>query len=255
MKKIFVLGLPGCGKSTVARSISKYLWKQNVWFNQFNDYTILNRLFHDEQLHPETKSPRFHAVDNGGFYIVKREVCDEALKLLRKQVDSCCTEAELIYPKGVVVVEFARNNYFHAFKQLQLQGDNPLHDACVLFLNASVSTCRKRVRERIASPQTEDDYFVSDYTFEFYYGKDTEKYLQEQRYLISRQFDVAMSRIEIISTDDAWEDVEKNIHHWLETTLYRDLQLTCKLPDTGPLRPQTEDLCEDGMEIREPIED
>ena len=53
--KLFIFGLPGCGKSEIARNIQKYV-EQKCWLDtdqywsaeRFNDYPILEEMSRDE---------------------------------------------------------------------------------------------------------------------------------------------------------------------------------------------------------------
>ena len=247
MKKLFVLGPPGSGKSTVARYIVETMRQQGLWSERVNDYSILKRKF-DEQNHAPEKAPRrFYPLEQGGFYIMDRIVCDEVLR----ELDETVAQLSLSNPEGIIVIEFARNNYLHAFNQFQ----NGLpRDAYILFLLASLPVCKERIENRSVHPKTEDDYFVSDYTFEFYYGKDTEEYLAEECSCLSTSFGVALSQLKIIQTDKHWQDVEMKVDEWIKTVCFKNNQTNAinseyfhsnsiifdechrSLPETGPLQ-------------------
>ena len=251
MKKLFVLGLPGSGKSTVARFIVESMGQYGFWSERVNDYNLLKRKF-DEEIHASEKAPRrFYRLDQGGFYIIDRTICDEVLHELDLAVESHFAQLSLSRSEleGIMVIEFARSSYLHAFNQFQngLPGD-----AYLLFLDASLPICRKRVQERAVYPKTEDDYFVSDYTFEFYCGKDNKKYLQTECDDLARRFGLSLQRMKIISTEGAWEEVEERVQTWLETTLYKDLHR--KLPDTGPLQQPLDEMHLYEAEVNQTVE-
>lgn len=164
--KVFVLGLPGSGKSTAARYI-EMLARDYKWFpRRFNDYSILFEMFRTD---PESK--RFSSTKYGGFDIHEHIAFDEALIEIEKEI----LQREKVHndQNELIIIEFARDDYCRA---LDLFSSAFLQNACFLFLDTDIPTCIKRIKDRVANPQTLDDHDVSDYIFESYYQNDTRQY-------------------------------------------------------------------------------
>src|SRR5437588_3452056 len=102
--KLFILGLPGSGKSTVSRYIDDYVKKQHKdWSTKpFNDFDILHRMFLTDT------EGKFRPTNYNGFDVLDLSVFDEALRQMKKIASSYIQtgkNAELI------VFEFACNDY------------------------------------------------------------------------------------------------------------------------------------------------
>ena len=168
MLKLFILGLPGSGKSSVARYTATYLEDKNWKSIHLSDHVILQGMFHTD-----TEGKLFRATDHGGFDVLDLnafdmalQVLDTALKKLEHEINQYLTFAK---QKEIVLIEFARNDYQRAFRQFS---DAFLHDAYFLFLDVNLDICKRRIQERIANRTSEDDFYVSEYIFSTYYHKD-----------------------------------------------------------------------------------
>src|SRR2546425_5508209 len=105
--KLFVLGLPGSGKSTVARYITVYARDQHWLTAHFTDYIILQEMFRED-----TEGKQFKPADYGGFDVLNLSVFDIALKSLEQQVNEHISAAK---SEELLLIEFARNDYHKAF--------------------------------------------------------------------------------------------------------------------------------------------
>ena len=65
VKLLFVLGLPGSGKSTIAHEIAKYIDNRGLESIRMNDYVILEQMYHDDIEHRQ-----FRPADRGGFDVI-----------------------------------------------------------------------------------------------------------------------------------------------------------------------------------------
>src|SRR5712691_12246779 len=86
MYKLFVLGLPGSGKSTISHAIVRYV-KQTYknWFvERFCDYDILYNMFKGD-----TRRKDFYPAKYGGFYVTNPTKYDIALSQIEKVSHSC----------------------------------------------------------------------------------------------------------------------------------------------------------------------
>lgn len=201
--KLFVLGLPGSGKSTVARSILKYIRGQNNLAIRFNDYAILQEMFHDD-----IEGKQFKPADEGGFDVLDLTVFDTALERLEQRVkgDAAAKSAEII------LIEFSRADYQHAFRQfskefLQDQG------TYFLYLAADLDSCKDRIEHRTAHPVFEDDYHVSEYIFEQYYHQDDGQYLPE---ILEREYQIDRQRVRIINNNCSSEAGPAEINAFID---------------------------------------
>ena len=160
---LFLLGLPGSGKSALGRSIKKYVfkkYKQSTFL--FNDYGILKTMSNSDT------ENQFQQADSGGFDVLRLEVFDMALVRLEQWVNLALKEASA--SEEMTLIEFSRNDYQRAFRQFDLSF---FQNAYFIYLNSYVETCKRRIRQRAAHPTYEDDYPVSEYIFKsYYYGDD-----------------------------------------------------------------------------------
>jgi len=160
--KLFILGLPGSGKSAVARFLCAKIAGWHWTAARFNDYKILDGMFHQDT------AGRFKPAESRGFDVLDLKVFDEALQALEQEaniyVDSLKPEE-----KNLVFIEFSRNDYEHAFQQFN---KSFLKDAYFLYLDTELARCKERIRHRVADPQFEEDHPVSEYIFKAYYYVD-----------------------------------------------------------------------------------
>ena len=168
-KKLFVLGLPGSGKSTAARSIEQFAFHHDWVPTRFNDYDILYEMFKAD---PEGR--QFSATQHGGFDVHDHTAFDDALKELEKRVRNA-EKAATREKNEVIILEFARNDYSRA---LELFSPEFLENASFLFIDADIPTCKQRIRKRVDHPVYKDDHYVSEYIFEAYYQLDSRQYLK-----------------------------------------------------------------------------
>ena len=155
VEKLFVLGLPGSGKSTAARYIEMLARDYNWLPRRFNDYDILFEMYL-----ADIEGKRFSRTKYGGFDVHEHIAFDEALIKFEREV----LQREKVPndKKELIIIEFARNDYCRA---LDLFSPAFLQNAYFLFLDTDIPTCLKRIRDRIADPKTPDDHEVSEYIF------------------------------------------------------------------------------------------
>ena len=192
---LFVFGLPGSGKSAAARHIKSFARQKKFHPRRFRDYTILYKLFLDDQKSNNEKQ-RFRSTQPlgyDGFDVLDLDIFDEALQKLhqyiqwRKKLTDDSTE--------LLIIEFSRDDYC---KYLPFFTSLRLYDAYFLFIHSEIPTCKARIIARADHPQTRDDRYVSDYIFETYYQKDHQQYLTEVALQLNQQFGVPMEHIQVI---------------------------------------------------------
>jgi adenylate kinase family enzyme len=207
--KLFVLGLPGSGKSTVSRAIAEYVGKKGLETTRINDYVILEQMFHDD-----IEGKQFRSAGQGGFDVLDLSAFDTALKRLEQATEQYILTTK---PEGIILIEFARNDYQKAFQQFN---QDFLQNAYFLYLAVDIGTCKKRIHERIVHPTTPDDHFVSEYIFSAYYNKDNG---QDIPHMLEEDYGVGMQRVMVIDNKGLLEEAAPKIHlfsdfviaHWL----------------------------------------
>src|SRR3982074_3571948 len=79
--KLFLLGLPGSGKSTVARHIEAYVRDRSLSAIRISDYAILRKMYEEDSGHK-----RFMPAEHEGFNVIDLTVCDIALQKLEVEI-------------------------------------------------------------------------------------------------------------------------------------------------------------------------
>jgi adenylate kinase family enzyme len=208
--KVFILGLPGSGKSLASRFLMSLLRERGQGTSRFRDYDILFKMFQQD-----IEREKFAAADHNGFDVIDPKVLDIALQKLEKKVD--------IYMKSVlshefILIEFARDNYRHALNQFD---GNFLRDTYFLFIQANIDTCRSRLRERVVRPTSLDDHHVSTYTFNTYYRYDDTEYILSY---LKANYGIKHKSIKIIENNSSLAHLETELEQFVNFMLL-DLML------------------------------
>jgi adenylate kinase family enzyme len=202
--KLFVIGLPGSGKSTVARYISMRAGDRQRSTTHMNDFTILYEMF-EQDTHGQFKPAD---AEYGGFDVLDLTVFDTALRKLEQKVKAYISTTEL---KEIVLIEFSRNDYEEAFQQFSREF---LQDAYFLYLNVDLEICKRRIRERIAQPTTPDDHFVSEYIFDTYYNGDNGNHLSQ---ILERNYGIDKLRVMIVDNGGSQKSSAILINRFVDT--------------------------------------
>jgi adenylate kinase family enzyme len=203
--KLFVLGLPGTGKSTMAREIKEYIGKLGLGISRINDYVFLKQMFYDD-----AKREQFRPAKHGGFDIIDLTVFDTALQRLEKVTKQYILPT---IPEGIILIEFARNDYLRAFQQFN---QDFLQDAYFLYLDAEIETCKQRIRNRVNNPICEDDYNVSEYIFETYYQKVDDRDLSD---ILNKDYKIDNRRVKIINNNCSLKEASETIKPFIDTII------------------------------------
>ncbi len=201
-RKLFLLGLPGSGKSTVARKIKEIY--ANLSIQHISDYDILYTMFQKDM---ESKGGKFAPTKYGGFDVLDFSILDLALQKMEREV------VKFIHPTKkaeLIMIEFARNDYSHAFREFS---SDFLQGACVLFLRADTDICKQRIRERTDHPSTEEDYFVSDDIFNAYYNNAGSNNLPSN-FAVAHGIDEC--KIKSIENNGAYHDILEEIEQFID---------------------------------------
>jgi adenylate kinase family enzyme len=214
--KLFIVGLPGSGKSEVARNIDKHakgkFWpgSDNRWrAKRFNDYPIL-----DEMSKDETEGKFFRRLEPRGFNVLEIEAFDIALQRMEQRITNYISSAK---KEEIILIEFARNDYWRAFRQFN---KSFLQDAYFIYLGAEVEVCKQRICDRAGEPMyPDDDYPVSDYIFEKYYHSDDRRALSS---ILQDVFGVDTQRVLMLNNNYSLEAALKEIEPFIDFIINRE---------------------------------
>jgi len=222
--KLFILGLPGSGKSTVSRYISSYAGNRLRSTAHINDFAILYEMFQEDS------QGKFKPAEYGGFDVLDLAVFDTALKKLEQKVKVHISTAQL---EEIILIEFSRNDYEKAFQQFSQEF---LQEAHFLYLNVDLEICKRRIRERIIHPATSDDHIVSEYIFDAYYNGDNGKHLPQ---ILERNYGIDKLRVRIINNSGSQGDFHTLINEFVQINQFVDSIIAFeahRLPDTEPMQ-------------------
>ncbi len=200
---VFILGLPGSGKSTAAHTIEEYVPKcyQGWSVVHISDYNILKRMCYEEH------DKRLRQIGNGAFDVVNSTAFNSALKRLKDGIREAMKEAS--NSNQLIAVEFSRNDYIFALEEFFVEF---LSDANFIFIKAPISECQFRIENRVKKRnRTEDDNYVSEFIFEKYYKEDQQNYRESVGRLLTEKYGIPDSRIQIIEDCGLTEDDFKEI--------------------------------------------
>ncbi len=149
--KLFLFGRPGCGKSSATRHIVKHVQNKKWSIKRFKDFDILKVMSTEDQY-----KQAFELTLHDGFDVIDEHVFDVALKELESQLSNYIPKAGA---NEIIIIEFARGNYAEAFQHFS---HSVLEDAYILFIDANLDECIKRVKHRMIKPKSSDDHYVSE---------------------------------------------------------------------------------------------
>jgi thymidylate kinase len=212
--KLFILGLPGSGKSTVARYIIDHVGKQksDCHTARINDYDILYAMYKADI------AGKFRPAEHNGFDILDLSdpsMLDSALKTAEQEANraeqTTNNHAQATFKPMLILIEFARDDYSHALQQFS---PGFLRGAYFLFLDARIEICKARVQERVAHPHTKDDHEVSDYIFDSYYDKDSAHALSAN---VIADHGIEQQRVKVLDNNGAFDDIRDEIESFVDT--------------------------------------
>jgi thymidylate kinase len=208
--KLFVLGHPGSGKSTVSRYIERYTKQKytDYWStSRINDYDIL----FDMSKH-DKKHKRFQLTEHEGFIVHDLQKYNQALKKLERKALKKVKEKQVSSPleKKLIVIEFARKNYHEALENFNASF---LQDAYFVFLDVDIQICIGRVHHRVDHPKSPDDHFVHERILESYRDIYPGHYINSA---LAVDFSLPKDRVITIDNNGAEEDFEDQINRFID---------------------------------------
>jgi energy-coupling factor transporter ATP-binding protein EcfA2 len=193
-EKLFLLGRPGSGKSTVRRYITKIA--QHKFWSPYpiGDYEILQNMCAVDRKHTYIRPTEF-----GGFEVLDFSVLDTALNTIQRRVGKALERHELDLPR-LAIIEFARSNYVQALSKFDPAF---LKDAHFLILESDVDTCMERIYERTRYREFADDTYVPGNIMEGYYQVDA---TQETVRQLQEALGMSGHRIQLMRTDGSRDE-------------------------------------------------
>ncbi len=166
---IFLLGVPGCGKSEFYRRLVKRL-KEAGSFNNFarmDDFPKLWAIFQEDEKSGSWQRSR--PTEDGGYKVTDETVWDDILKAVNKDLSDNIEK----YDDGTLLfVEFARPNYVHSI--MNNFSEEIIEQAIGVYLDVPFDICWERNvrRHEQAIEAGTDDHLVSREEMEETYGSD-----------------------------------------------------------------------------------
>jgi adenylate kinase family enzyme len=179
--KIFLIGRPGSGKTTVARAVQDVVKSAGVpaevkWFS---DATYLWRIFSAS----DRGDQRVEPTDDGGFFIRDDTLYREALENLAERAK------RVRAANAVIILEFARHNYAEAFEILARKGVRP---DLVVYLDVNLELAIHRNRQRAMADR--GGHYVSEREMRDTFGVDDLDKLRRRPDLLGRLLVLAEPR-------------------------------------------------------------
>jgi len=203
-RKVFILGRPGSGKSSVAHLVEMSARDNGCSTHYINDYGLLQKMFLQEkdQCIP-SKERKFQPIgpeECNGFNVIGFSVLVKVLEKMREEVEE--VESESSEEDNILcLIEFARDSYHDA---LQLFGSNLLQDAHLIYLDVELESCIERNHRR-------SDHFVSDQIMRTYYRNDD---WSRVMYNLQHNCDKC-----VIRNSGTLQDLKQEVEEWVDIHL------------------------------------
>lgn len=213
--KLFLLGRPGCGKSSAAQRIEdviRHMHKQEFSTHRFKDFDILEEMSKNEKY-----SRMFtRTVYNGfeGFDVEEASVLDIALERLDEGIRNYMVNAKT---NQIILIEFARENYGKALKKFS---SAVLQDAHFLFINLELEDCIKRIQNRMLAPKSSDDHYISEKMLMQYYTNQNfpipNDLVEEKFKLTDNRGSLVERKFKLVDNHGPLKDFEGNVDNFIK---------------------------------------
>lgn len=211
---VFIVGLPGAGKSYVRRKLEAELAQLGVENRGLTDYAFAYRDFLHSMIKLEPQSGGFEAVEGGAFMVKDEETLSPALRSLAQAVRESMTRTE------VTLVEFARADLLSALQEFSDISDR----AYILHVDAPADLRAQRLRRRAQPPESavdgglvtltlSDDHLLPSTVERSLYGLDDVDQLAKSARWRSRIVRLQNDQ------DDKGRQVDDGIRSWVDRVL------------------------------------
>lgn len=205
---VFLLGRPGCGKSVVYKILKEILEKKGIDSPRVDDFLTLQAIL------AKDREFKRHVLKDGGFAVTDWTVVDDALR------DLCELVKKEKSDKKIIFIEFARDNYKHAFGNFT---KDVFDDSLILYLYSTFEECYKRnvARFQKAQKSGHDDHIVPLDLMETYYKTDD----YEQAYLKSEKelMDAVPSKTIVLDSNVSGEAGIENLRKQIKKGVINEL--------------------------------
>jgi adenylate kinase family enzyme len=148
---IFLLGRPGCGKSTAYKALTPKLEAAGVAsdFERVDDFPKLWNLFQTD-----TEFRRCRRTEDGDYKVTDDTVWDDVLAELGKDAEARSSPGKIIF------IEFARDSYIRALENFP---SRVIAEAVLVYIACSFDMCWERIikRHEAAVAEGTDDHYVA----------------------------------------------------------------------------------------------
>jgi hypothetical protein len=223
VSKLFLLGRPGSGKSTVRRYVTKLAQHQFLSPYSIYDYKLLQNM-----CMADLSQTRIRPTEFGGFEVLDFSLLDIALQIIERRVEKALKRQPLELPR-IAIIEFARADYLQALSQFD---PDFLKDAHFLMLESDVETCKERIYERTRCREFADDTYVPVKIMEGYYQVDA---TQETVRQLQETFGLSGHQIQFMRTDGPRDEFLYDCIRPYARTLMESASQSRRI--TGPLVP------------------
>lgn len=165
MPNVFLIGIPGCGKSVVYRVLAELLRAEGFKGDlmRIDDFPILKDIFERDK-----KYERHRPTPGGGLKVTDDTVWDDLSRALNQQA------LKLQRPDRLLFIEFSRDNYLRAFKHFDPE---ILRDSLVIYIDCPWDLAWERNLRRAELEAGLDAHLVSREEMEKTYARDDHREL------------------------------------------------------------------------------
>ncbi len=230
--KVFILGRPGSGKSTVAQLLKATAQESGWDTRHMYDYKHLHDMFQqeiDDNLPVENRVFRQRGpAASQGFDVINFQVLDTVLKRMANEVQA--EEQDQSGANKLLLIEFARREYARA---LDMFGHEVLYGAHLLYIKLDLEDCIERVHQRLVEGRSasEYDHFESDELMRGYYGEDDWSSGQFSEYLDYLRSDGMDMKLEELDNYGTREELSRKVEEFFHkiTRISRELSEVIQL--------------------------
>jgi len=216
VRKVFLLGRPGSGKSTAAIEMRRIAEGKGWATKHIFDYQLLQEMFLREKKKftpdQERKFLPQGPDECNGFDVLDFSVLDTVLEEMAEEVRK--VEQRDSEQNELILLEFARDNYT---RTLFLFGPDFLQDALLVYLKVDFDTCIDRIHQRVECDCRSDSYnhFVSDDIMRSFYRKDD---WSEVIFNLNHTWGISVKTWEVDNTCDC-QALKEQIEQLVDTEL------------------------------------
>ncbi len=214
--KLFLLGRPGCGKSSAAKYIETFVKEiEDKGFSayRFKDFDILDEMSKDGRYSKYFMRTFYQGHE--GFDVLESFMLDIALEELDKRLQHHIT---YVRSNQLLLIEFARTNYIEALAKFSLE---VLQDAHFLFIKLELERCIERIENRMIDPKSSDDHYISKEMLQRYYTHQhfpipNEDLMEGKFKVVNKQGSSVEGKFKIVDNRGPFKEFEMNVDNFVK---------------------------------------